>query len=199
VLTIPIQGRVATWGIPYMPYELAEFLPAGAWIVGVPDAYHFELHHADGTVTRVRKYWEPIPVSADEAAWRKQWTTALVRNQVADFRWNGPEVPGHKPAYDRFVPVFGGRVLVAREGPSRRNDPCDERYEERGATTEPCYASDRIWEMFELEGRYLGRVSFPAARISRLFMRDDVVLLAVEDEAGTISVKRYRLVLPGTS
>ena len=197
VLTIPIQGREATWGIPYMPYERAEFLPAGAWMVGVPDEYRFEIHQPDGAVTRVRKYWDPVPVSRDEAEWRKRWTTALIRNQVPDFQWNGPEVPGHKPAYDRFVPVFDDRVLVAREGPSRRNDPCDENYEERGSTTEPCYVSDRIWDMFEVEGRYLGEVTFPALRVSRLFMRGDVVLLAVEDEAGTIMVKRYRLVLPG--
>lgn len=29
------------------------------------------------------------------------------------------------------------------------------------------------------------------------FIRDDTVIAAVEDEAGTIGVKRYRLVLPG--
>jgi hypothetical protein len=33
--------------------------------------------------------------------------------------------------------------------------------------------------------------------VSPLFLRGDLCLIATEDEAGTIIVKRYRLVLPG--
>jgi hypothetical protein len=180
-----------------MPYERLRFLPTGNWVIGVPDDYHFEIRHAGGSITRVRKYWEPVPVSAAEAAYQKQWTLATVRAQVPDFAWNGPEVPDIKPAYLSFTPTFDDRVLVLREGPSRRVEPCDQRFEDRGSSTELCFQPTYSWDVFEQAGRYLGELERPEGRLGRSFFRDDLVLLAVEDEAGTIMVKRYRLVLPG--
>lgn len=196
-LVIRLPGRTATWGIPFMPYEISRFLPTEAWAIGVPDDYRFEIRHPDGGITRVRKYWEPIPVSAEEAAYQKQWTLATVRAQVPDFAWNGPEVPDIKPAFQSFIPTFDDRVLVLRQGPSRRVEPCDERFEDRGSSTEACFEPTYAWDVFELTGRYLGELERPEGRLFRSFFHDDLVLLAVEDEAGTIVVKRYRLVLPG--
>ncbi len=196
-LVIELPGRTATWGIPFMPYEISRFLPTGAWAIGVPDDYHFEIRRADRGVTRIRKYWEPVPVSAEEATYRKQWTLATVRAQVPDFAWNGPEVPRTKPAFVSFTATFDDRVLVVREGPSRPVQPCDERFEDRGPSTELCFEPTYSWDVFEQAGRYLGELERPRGRVTRSFFRDDLVLLAVEDDAGTIMVKRYRLVLPG--
>jgi len=80
---------------------------------------------------------------------------------------------------------------------------------ERDASCEPnarsssglvCWRDVRGFDVFEEEsGRFLGRVDVPEEIRwwPRPYIRDDVVVATVEDEAGTITVKRYRLVLPG--
>jgi hypothetical protein len=74
----------------------------------------------------------------------------------------------------------------------------------------PCWPSGFTVDAFGADGRYLGEVEMPQGlQMSRgqdrpyrpdlynLFVAGDVVLLVVEDDAGTIMVKRYRLALPG--
>ena len=76
-------------------------------------------------------------------------------------------------------------------------------------STAPSPSSSRCWrdfsffELFGRDGRYLGEIQFPpyfrpfGGGFGNVFMRDDMVLMQVEDDVGTIMVKRYRLVLPG--
>jgi hypothetical protein len=53
-----------------------------------------------------------------------------------------------------------------------------------------------IWDVFDRDGRYLGNVEgLPV--VSRPFINGDTVVAVALDDAGTVMVKRYRLVLPG--
>ena len=71
----------------------------------------------------------------------------------------------------------------------------------------PCWRDRTILDAFDPEGRYLGEIDIPEIFYNKRFavqmfnpqpfVREEMVLAAVEDEAGTIIVKRYRLVLPG--
>ncbi len=61
------------------------------------------------------------------------------------------------------------------------------------------YDNEEIVDAFDAEGRYLGEVEMrPGARpfALHLFIDGRTVVARVEDDAGTIMVKRYRLVLP---
>jgi len=194
---LELTGERTTSRVPYGPGQISAFSPAGAWIVGVNDAYHFEIHYPNGGITRVEKFWDPVPISAEEAEHAKRWTTGSMRRNDPDWNWNGPPIPDHKPAYYLFSPTQSSHVLVVREGPSRRVEgPCDEVYEDRGPSYEPCYEPERAWDLFDLEGNFLGEVIRPAGRLFQPFFRDDLVLVHVEDEMGTIMVKRYRLTVP---
>jgi len=53
-------------------------------------------------------------------------------------------------------------------------------------------------EVFGAEGRYLGEIEVPARFkiVPAPYIRGDQVIAVVEDDAGTIMVKRYRLILP---
>ncbi len=65
----------------------------------------------------------------------------------------------------------------------------------------PCWEDTIIVDVFGADGRFLGPVeTAPGFRVSDLrgtFIKDDLVLIQSQDEAGTIMVKRYRLLLPG--
>jgi hypothetical protein len=91
-----------------------------------------------------------------------------------------------------------GRILVVREGPSRRIEPCTEDPQPGDSDFVPCWESTWIWDMFDADGRYLGEIASPGYCMSPFpFLDDRRLTMAVTDDAGTIMVKRYRLVLPG--
>ena len=77
--------------------------------------------------------------------------------------------------------------------------------EPREFNTRPCWRDSYELGVFDEDGKYLGSVEVPEVFYNRRsevldpapFMRGNTVLVAVQDEAGTIMVKRYRLVLPG--
>ncbi len=74
---------------------------------------------------------------------------------------------------------------------------------------DPTWRDTHTVDVFGGDGRLLGSVPLPdgTGLWVRMFVegegqpfafvRDDLVVMPVEDDAGTIMVKRYRLVLPG--
>ena len=84
--------------------------------------------------------------------------------------------------------------------PSTRVAECDE-YPEPGSRIRRCWQRQFGADVFSSDGRYLGEVEFPAEvsvlALTNSYIRDDMLLTLALDDAGTIMVKRYRLVLPG--
>jgi len=190
------------------------FVPRRAWAIsqhgsivsGSGVDYRFEVHHADGTAMVIEKTWDPVPVENAEGAWYRD----LLRADVADADevsgWDPDSMPpSHKPAFDQFVPDANGRIWVIRAGPGIRLPDCNEDPSEADEfRAEPCWNDSVLIDVFDEQGRYLGPVEAPEEFSGltprtiqpRPFIRDDLMITAVEDELGTIQVKRYRLVLP---
>jgi hypothetical protein len=186
-------------GVPFAPGVQWVVAPSGAVIAGVSDEYSFEIRYPDGAVTRVVRIDDPVPVDSAEADWHRKRITAQMRGYVADWSWNGDDIPEHKPAYTRFLPDHSGRIWVARPGPGKHVEgECDENPQadqERGAS---CWGESTIWEVFDDEGRFLGGAEVPDTlnAYSPTYIRDDVFIAALTDEMGTPMVKRYQLVYP---
>jgi hypothetical protein len=179
--------------IPFQPFSLSTLTPEGAWLLGTNDTYSFEIRRTDGSTLRIERYWTPVPVTAGEAAYRKESTTQNMRERIArepSWTWNGPEIPDHKPAYRQLWPDRNGRIWVLREGPSRLSTECVEDVPE-------CWVPELYWlDAFASDGRFLGSATIDRFPYSRPFI-DGTTFLAIEiDEAGTITVKRYRMMLP---
>lgn len=193
-LTYTRQGRESKYcAIPFQPAAFSTFAPSGAWVVGISDSYSFEVHHPDGGKLVVERPWEPVPVSPEEAEYRREQTTWMIRDRIgpdSGWTWNGPEIPDHKPAFRQLVPDQSGRVWVVREGPSRRSTDC-------ASGAEECWVPEAYnWDAFGPDGRFLGSFSVDE-RLSFPFIEDDTVAAVTSDSSGTTVVKRYRLVLPG--
>lgn len=200
-VTVRMRGMVniALFKVPYWPEEEWTMSPTGAMIAGVSDDYSFEIHHPDGGVTVAEKDWQPIPLEADEAAWHRENTTAEILEMSPEWVWNGPDLPATKPAFARLSADESGRVWVLRAGAGIYNPECSEDPEEDGP---PCWTDTPLLDVFDLEGRFLGSVNAPEEIdifddfFVPPFIKDDLVIAVVEDELGTIQVKRYHLVLP---
>lgn len=185
--------------VPFAPLPSASFTPDAVVVAGVGDDYRFEMLHLDGSVTIVRRTWDPVALSDEEwAYWRqRQRAEALMRNAGWQRSW-GDDVPRSKPAFSSLHAARDGRILVVREGPSRRVESCTENPQPEDTDFEPCWESTQIWELFDADGRYLGEIEHSGG-LMRTYpdIDGDRFTMAVEDEVGTIMVKRYRLVLPG--
>jgi hypothetical protein len=181
------------------------FAPGAPWAFGISSAffagssadYSFEITLSDGKVIRVSRFWEPVAVLPDEARWHKAQMTADMRQLIPNWKWNGPDVPATKPAFRKFIPTQDGAVWLLRDGPGELHQDCDP--VRRSESSKQCWRSSLIIDAFGEDGRYLGQIAVPEGfrEWPAPFVRGNLVFGVVEDDAGTIMVKRYRLVLPG--
>ena len=157
-------------------------------------------------MTVVKKAWDVVPVESSEAAWsRDKLRSSTIGNETSG--WDpDSRLPEHKPAFAQFVPDENGRIWVFRSGPGLRLPDCNEDANEpEEFYQQPCWEDSLLLDVFDNQGRYLGRVEMPGEFSGvhppvlwpRPVIRDDVMVAAVQDDLGIIHVKRYRLVLPG--
>jgi len=193
----------ARFPVPFTPAVAWATTPGGGLLAGSSDSYGFEVHSPDGSVLVVERFWEPVAVPAEHQEWQRRFTVAQLRDiGMGGLSWDGAGIPDHKPAFDVLHATLSGEVWVARDGPSERipdcaNDPLEAGAAESGAR--PCWRAELLLDVFSADGRYLGSVEVPLGlqrSANSLFVDGDRIVAVVQDEAGTIMVKRYRLVLP---
>lgn len=180
--------------IPFYPRLHWVLAPTGAMVAGSSDDYRYEVHYPDGRVTVVSRPWNPVPVPEGAVRAEERRVLDAIRESVPEWRWEGPPIPDTMPAFSLLVPDRDGRIWVQRVVGTRRDSNCDP--EERGRE---CWPEIGVLEVFGPDGRYMGVVeapsSFPLG--SRRFISGATLVAATTDEAGTIMVKRFRLMLPG--
>jgi len=185
--------------VPFAPEPKWALASDGTMISGESDAYRFAVERLDGRAVNVERAVDPVPVGGEEWRWYRDRLTRFWREVVPEFVWEG-EMPAAKPAFTALTPDRDGRVWVLRQLAGVRLAECDPEPDEfSGFLEQPCWHQPLALEAFGADGRYLGRVDVPEG--TRLdvppFIDGATVIVAIEDEAGTIMVKRYRLVLPG--
>jgi len=183
--------------VPFAPGEVWALSPSGAMVGGVATDYSFDIVYPGGEATRVVKDYQPVPIAGAERDWYIEQTTAQMRDGDPEWVWEGPEMATVKPAYDQLVPDLSGRVWVGRQGPGIENPEC-EKDPENGIWEPACWSDQRLYDVFDLEGAFLGSVEVPTGfRITQQsWIEGDEVLTTMEDEMGVITVKKFRLVLP---
>ena len=189
--------------LPFRPQRTTAFTPAREWVVGSSDAYRFEVYAPNGSVRAIERFWEPVAVSAAEIAYHERRITDYIRERAdGSWQWNGPPIATHKPAWVRIIAGRRGRTWLMRERPSREVSDC-------GADIPTCWVPEGYdLDAFDADGRYLGSTTFlddlrdvtlgalDGAPTAPIFIDGDAIVAAVSDAAGTVRVKRYRLVLP---
>lgn len=187
-------------GTLFFPAEHWTVRSDGALVAGVSDAYRFEIHARDGTVTAVERYWDPVPVPEERVQYQIALVEGVFRQLEPAWQYDRQPPPGTHPAYDDLTTGADGRTLLMRSVGSRRLSECveDPREDFRGAGSQPCWHSDTIVDVFAPDGEYLGELHRPQDLTFGVVYADgDTYLAAVEDEDGLVMVKRYRIVIDG--
>jgi hypothetical protein len=177
-----------------VPWALS---PSGAMVSGVASDYSFDIIYPGGGTTRVAMADEPIAIGSAERAWHLEQVTAQMREGDPEWVWEGPEMATVKPAFIQLITDLSGRVWVGRAGVGIENPDC-EKDPESGIWEPACWTDERLYDVFDLEGAYLGSVEIPAGfRVSQQsWIKDDEIVASIENDLGVITVKKYRLVIP---
>ena len=193
-----VQGnREIGIGVMYGPRAHFAVLASGAVVRGVGDGYSFEVERGDGIRMAVKRTVDLPTVPDAYRDWFTDYWTTWMRSMQPDWSWDVDPVPEYVPAFDQFFGDRYGRIWVGRVIGIREVAGCNPSTAAEGRA---CWRDVRGFDVFDEEsGRFLGQVGVPAGATPRHrpgFLEDGFLLVA-EDEAGTIMVKRYRLVLPG--
>ncbi len=190
------DGRMSTsYNFPFWPDNVAQVSPKGDMVSGPGDPYVlYFTGRAGAKPIRVDRETQPVPVSDTERREARAFPEFYLRKVDPNWNWNGPDIPGNKPAYDEILVDRDGRVWVsvATPGvpiPAAELPPVKEGREKEPRTTT---RSPTLYDVFSPEGRLLGRVAFPRRVSLRQAVGDDVYALR-RDSLDVQYVTRYRI------
>jgi len=182
--------------VPFHANGTTDFTREGIVLSGYSDAYRFEMLHPDGRRTVVERFWEPTAVLSEEAEAHRAAVTRYMREMDPDWTWNAEEIPATKQAFSDLIATVSGEIWVVRPGTGAPVPDCEEG--DDSGSTPRCWTEARIVDAFGVDGRYLGEVELPDEVALRPppYIDGTDVIARVEDDNGTVRVKRYRLELP---
>ena len=164
----------------------------GSLMVGCPTDYTFDVHRPNGSVLRINRPWEPMPLD-DE-----------MRDFLARQAGIGG-LPSEWPAYARLLRANDGRYWVRPTIPSRRVALAEDVAEQFGVTHTWEISSQATFDVFDPDGLWLGTVALPAdARYSGypteppVVIRGDTVWAVAQDSLDVQYVVKYAVEWPGT-
>lgn len=193
------DGRIR-FPVPFAPGEHWSMLPGGGFVAGVSDDYRFEIRRPGGEKLVVEKAYTPVPVDPDEVELQKRTRRMVINGRTPEIDWSGIEIPEHKPAYDGFVVSRDERILVLTSGPVRVDPACLEPgLTQADLQMMDCTEGARGVDVFEVDGTFLGSFRLPDdVNLGRAaFVSGDHVWASAQDENGTVTVKKLRIVTPG--
>ena len=167
--------------VPQTPSVLWTFSAAG-FVIGCNESYQFDVIGLDGSVRRIERSWDPVPITAAE---QRIWTdglTAQFRMRDRGWRWTASGVPDRKPAYRSLYAGESGRLWVRTAQPGREID----RPERMPDVYPDKFFTEPIgFDVFDATGEYLGPVAVPEGFRDRpvpVFWGDTVWAVVTDDD-----------------
>jgi 6-bladed beta-propeller len=198
VVTGERKGSRSSSSVPFTPNTSWSFSPFGYFVGGVSTDYHFDLYRRDGTRLRIERDWTPIPVQPAEADEQERRIRANFSSQFPGWKWNGPDIPSAKPAFQALMVGKDGTIWVRVPQPAYENmSEAEAREEERlsGGRPQVRFAEPVAFDVFEPDGRYLGHVSAPrrfSTSPTPVFTRD-AVWATERGDLDVVSIVRFRV------
>lgn len=179
--------------VPFTPRFLWAVHPSGHFLTGLSSRYRVDLVREDG-VLRIERAYDPIHVSDEERAYRRETTERMIRFTVPGWTWDGPRIPERKPVFGELLVGRNGRIWVSLTTEGQRVE--NENHDPENPFSEPVtWRESTRYDVFESDGTYLGVVVPPGGFSpgpDPVFDGDHVWAVA-RDELGVERVIRYRI------
>ncbi|MGD2134522.1 MAG: 6-bladed beta-propeller [Gemmatimonadales bacterium] len=189
------EGSSSSRRVPFTPEVVVAFSPLGYMVGGVSDDYRIALLRRVVPRLRIERAYTPVPVSDEEADERVRHVTRNLQRNYPGWRWDGPAIPEHKPAFRDILVADDGRlwVHVPQPGEPFRSEAAAAEEEERTGRPQLRYREPAAFDVFEPDGRYLGRVEAPTGFRTgpEPVIRGDTVWAIVFDELDVATVVRF--------
>jgi hypothetical protein len=181
--------------VPFGTAPLYAVSPIGTVVSGPGRPYIIDTEHG-GRPLRIERDFTPVALTDAERQQRRVLIEFNMRRTQANWVWNGPDIPSDKPPYASIAAGLDGRVWVQLHVASEAFEPDPPRTTaENPPPLLKFRPKERQWDVFEPDGRYLGRVA-----ASRLFtpyaMRGNHVWGVLRDDDDVPSVVKMRIEPP---
>ena len=183
--------------IPFSPGWYWTVHPTGRFLTALSTAYRIDLEQDIG-VLRIERDHMPVAVADDEHDHHERKIVRAMRRFDADWTWNGPPIPGHKPFFHELLAGRDGRIWVRLA--TEANPVENEDHDPEDPSSMPVDWREPLrYDVFEPDGTYLGVVAPPKdfTRWVEPVFDGDYVWAVTRDELGIQRVVRFRIVVGG--
>jgi hypothetical protein len=143
---------------PTDPVKVHVVTPLGHMVVGVNDEYTFEVHRPGEPPVSIERVHEPVSFHPDE---RAEWQAVADWLRRHDHPGQIRDVQDRKLAYRSFLADQQGRVWVRLHVEAQKDESIEVTSRERGGPPLVSWVEPAVYDVFEPDGTYLGRVRFP--------------------------------------
>jgi hypothetical protein len=196
MLILQNETRISRRGVPFASGPSFALLADGRRAMSEGDGYRIDLT-AGATTLRIERDAAAVPVNDGERDEQRALAEREMTSEDPTWRWNGPPIPSVKPQINRMQSGADARLWVRVSAPGERI-PEAERDEPRAAQPDQPPQIVRTWrepvwyDVFETDGRFLGRVVMPA-RSTWLGARGDLVWGVTRDENDVPFLTQWRI------
>ncbi len=163
--TTPDGTNTSISRVPFTPKSHWAFSPLGHMVGGLATRYAVDQYYSDGSVLRIERVTEPVPVQGGERQDEEGRVRWSMRQTQPDWKWDGAPIPDSKPPFRDLLAGRDGRIWVLLHQRAERVpeeevfdvDPADPNAEPLVRWREPV-----VFDVFEPDGTYLGQVRGPA-------------------------------------
>ena len=202
-LVASANGGTSFYALPFSPSNLWVWSPHGYFVSAETNRYAVTLSPPSGETRRIEREIPVTPVSAEERSDSEEQVTASLRMTDPGWRWSGPSIPDAKPFIRGLLTGEDGRIWVSVAQPGERVPESElppPPSVQVGAVNPrqrpvPKWRDPVVYDVFEPDGRYLGRVAAPSKTTFKA-MRGDNVWAVARDSLDVQQVVRFRIV-PG--
>jgi hypothetical protein len=194
-LIASVEGNTSMNDVPFSPRFMWTFSPMGAFVSGRSDAYVIDIRTFDGRLTRIEMEGAQVPVSAAEREENERLTTANMRQTDPSWKWNGPPIPAVKPYFNLIAVDRDGRIWVSIPSPGEEIPVAERDEPTRFGDVEIAPRTIRepvVFDLFEGNGEYIGRVRMPPRSVWRAADGDHVWAIT-RDSLDLQQITRFRM------
>jgi hypothetical protein len=217
------DGETVRFRIPLTPRAYWAPSPSGDVVTAVSDRYALQVIKPDGSIVRIEREYTPVQASREERSTLYRDVDRRARQVDYRWTWRGPVIPEEKPPFRGLFTDADGRIWVRLFQPaeltgefaaaaiedsedSANGDSSGAATEDSDAAADPDGGARKlptirdwrepiVFDVFELDGHYLGQVSAPPGFRTQPLpsIRGSTVWAAVSDGGGVPNVVRFEI------